>query len=111
MPTLALRPGEEAWAVCFAVPTDAPGLRYVLGRQAVADLFAGFVLTPDAGGLCGITFSKESRQVINGTLAVQWVANADFLAEPYRGSDAYITDSGLMVSMVTTFDGAELKMK
>ncbi len=34
MPTLALRPGEEDWAVCCAVPTDAPGVRYVLGRQA-----------------------------------------------------------------------------
>jgi 4-hydroxybutyryl-CoA dehydratase/vinylacetyl-CoA-Delta-isomerase len=34
MPTLALRPGEEDWAVCFALPTTAPGLRYVLGRQA-----------------------------------------------------------------------------
>ncbi len=33
MPTLALRPGEEDWAVCFALPTDAPGVRYVLGRQ------------------------------------------------------------------------------
>jgi hypothetical protein len=39
------------------------------------------------------------------------VANADFLAEPYRGADAYITDDGLMVSMVSTFDGAELKFK
>jgi len=34
MPTLALRAGEEDWAVCFALPADAPGLRYVLGRQA-----------------------------------------------------------------------------
>jgi 4-hydroxybutyryl-CoA dehydratase/vinylacetyl-CoA-Delta-isomerase len=34
MPTLALRPGEEEWAVCCALPTDAPGVRYVLGRQA-----------------------------------------------------------------------------
>lgn len=34
MPTLALRSGEEDWAVCFALPTDAPGVRYVLGRQA-----------------------------------------------------------------------------
>jgi hypothetical protein len=83
----------------------------VKGRQAVADLFAGFVVPPADGGLCGITFSEESRQVINGTLAVQWVANADFLEEPYRGSDAYITDDGLMVSMVTTFNGADLKMK
>ena len=88
-----------------------PGGTVIKGRQAVADLFAGFVLPPADGGLCGITFSEESRQVINGTLAVQWVANADFLAEPYRGSDAYITDDGLMVAMVSTFNGADLKMK
>jgi 4-hydroxybutyryl-CoA dehydratase/vinylacetyl-CoA-Delta-isomerase len=34
MPTLTMRPGEEAWAVCFAVPTTAPGIRYIYGRQA-----------------------------------------------------------------------------
>jgi hypothetical protein len=33
------------------------------------------------------------------------------LAEPYRGSDAYITKDGFMQAMVTTFDGAALKMK
>jgi hypothetical protein len=93
------------------VEIHLPGGTVVRGRQAVADLFPGFVLTPKDGGLCGITFSEESRKVINGTLAVQWVANADFLAEPYRGSDAYITDDGLMVGMVSTFNGAELKIK
>jgi 4-hydroxybutyryl-CoA dehydratase/vinylacetyl-CoA-Delta-isomerase len=34
MPTLALCSGEEDWAVCFAVPTNQTGVRYVLGRQA-----------------------------------------------------------------------------
>ncbi|MFZ5585322.1 MAG: 4-hydroxyphenylacetate 3-hydroxylase family protein [Thermodesulfobacteriota bacterium] len=34
MPTMALRPGEEAWAICCAVPVDAPGVRYIYGRQA-----------------------------------------------------------------------------
>jgi 4-hydroxybutyryl-CoA dehydratase/vinylacetyl-CoA-Delta-isomerase len=34
MPTLAMRLGEEDWAICFAVPTNAEGIRYVLGRQA-----------------------------------------------------------------------------
>ena len=34
MPTLTMRPGEEAWAVCCAVPTDAEGVRYIYGRQA-----------------------------------------------------------------------------
>jgi ketosteroid isomerase-like protein len=88
-----------------------PGGTVVKGRQAAAETFAGFVKPHASGGLCGITFTEESRLVTNGTLAVQWVANADFLAEPYRGSDAYITDDGLMVSMVSTFDGAELKFK
>ena len=63
------------------------------------------------GGLCGITFTEISRQVTGGTLAVTWEANAAFLAEPYRGSDAYITDDGLMVSMVSTFDGAAAQVQ
>lgn len=33
MPTMTMRPGEEAWAICCAVPTDAKGIRYVYGRQ------------------------------------------------------------------------------
>jgi hypothetical protein len=39
------------------------------------------------------------------------MASAPFLAEPYNGSDAYITKDGLMQAMVTTFDGAALKFK
>lgn len=93
------------------VEIHTPGGSVVRGRQATADLFAKFVLPTKDGGLCGIKFSEESRQIINQTLVVQWVANADFLAEPYRGSDAYVTDDGLMAAMVTTFDGAEMKMK
>ena len=34
MPTMSLRTGEEPWAVCCAVPTNAPGVRYIHGRQA-----------------------------------------------------------------------------
>jgi len=34
MPTMSMRAGEEPWAVCCAVPTDAPGVRYIYGRQA-----------------------------------------------------------------------------
>jgi 4-hydroxybutyryl-CoA dehydratase / vinylacetyl-CoA-Delta-isomerase len=34
MPTIAMRPGEEDWAICFAVPTNTPGIRYIYGRQA-----------------------------------------------------------------------------
>jgi len=33
MPTIAMREGEEAWAICCAVPTDAKGVHYIYGRQ------------------------------------------------------------------------------
>jgi 4-hydroxybutyryl-CoA dehydratase/vinylacetyl-CoA-Delta-isomerase len=33
MPTMTMRPGEEDWAICFAVPTNTPGIRYIYGRQ------------------------------------------------------------------------------
>jgi len=34
MPTLTMRKGEEPWAVCCAVPTDAKGIHYIYGRQS-----------------------------------------------------------------------------
>ena len=34
MPTLSLRPGEEDWAISFAIPTNVPGIRYIYGRQS-----------------------------------------------------------------------------
>ncbi len=34
MPTMSLRQGEEPWAICCAVPTGSPGVRYIYGRQA-----------------------------------------------------------------------------
>ncbi len=95
-------------------PNDAeihlPGGTVVKGRQAIGELFAGFVLDPADGGLCGITFTEESRFEVGNTENVQWVAEADFLAEPYRGSDAYVSDGQYMAAMVSTFDGAELVM-
>ena len=34
MPTISMRPGEEDWAICFAIPTNTEGIRYFYGRQA-----------------------------------------------------------------------------
>ena len=34
MPTINMREGEEDWAICFATPTNAEGIRYIYGRQA-----------------------------------------------------------------------------
>ncbi len=96
-------------------PDDAqinlPNGAIVKGRAAIGDLFAGFCKEPKDGGLIGIHFSAENSVTIGDTLATQWVATAPFLAEPYRGSDAYITKDGYMQAMVTTFDGGALKMK
>lgn len=86
------------------------GGQVVKGRQAIGDLFAGFVLPAAEGGLCGITFTEESRLEVGNTENVQWVAEADFLAEPYRGSDAYVTDGQYMAAMVSTFQGTDLVM-
>jgi hypothetical protein len=74
-------------------------------------MFAGFCKDHKDGGLKGINFKAEDSVAIGGTFATQWEASAPFLAESYKGSDAYITKDGLMQAMVTTFDGAALKMK
>ena len=96
-------------------PDDAqinlPGGAIVAGRKAIGEMFTGFCKDAKDGGLKGITFKVEHSATIGDTFATQWVATADFLAEPYRGSDAYITKNGLMQAMVTTFDGGALKMK
>ncbi|MGZ3588023.1 MAG: hypothetical protein ACXVAE_03065 [Candidatus Limnocylindrales bacterium] len=83
----------------------------VQGRLAAAATFAGFVKPHAAGGLCGGTFTTLSMQIIDETVAVSWEFNAPFLAVPYFGADAYITDDGLMISMVSTFDGTQLQFK
>ena len=83
----------------------------VSGRLAAAATFAGFVKPEADGGLCGGTFTALSMSITGETVAVSWVFNASFLAVPYYGADAYITDDGLMVSMVSTFDGSQLQYK
>jgi hypothetical protein len=90
---------------------NLPDGMVVKGREAAGKLFADFVKPHDQGGLCGITFTPEQTYVVGETLNIQWKAEADFLAEPYKGSDAYETHDGLMVGMVSTFKGTDLKLK
>jgi hypothetical protein len=61
--------------------------------------------------LNGLQFKTLSTFTVEGTLNVIWEANADFLAEPYKGADAYVTKVGFMYAQVTTFDGSKLKFK
>jgi hypothetical protein len=80
------------------------------GRAAIGKLFVGFV-TPRPNGLKGIRFIPQTTVKYGETIVVYWKAEAPFLAEPYYGSDAYITHDGMMGGMVTTFDGSKLKFK
>ena len=88
-----------------------PGGQVVKGREAVGELFRGFFRPVKEGGLCGLKFETEHSFPVGSTINVQWRATGDFLAEPYRGADAYVTRDGLMYAQVTTFDGAQLKKK
>jgi SnoaL-like protein len=88
-----------------------PGGQVVKGREAVGDLFRNFVKPVKDGGLCGLKFTPEHVFVVGDTFNVAWVGNAEFLKEPYRGADAYETKNGMMQAQVTTFDGAQLKLK
>jgi hypothetical protein len=96
-------------------PDDAEihlsGGTIITGRKAIGELFAGFCKPVADGGLMGITFTPEHAFIVGGTVNAQWVATGDMLAEPYKGSDAYVTRDGLMAAMVSTFEGSDLKMK
>lgn len=80
-----------------------PGGVVIRGRQAVADAFAGMVKPFKDGGIFGVTFTAEHEFTVGDTVNVQWKADADFLKEPYRGADAYVTRDGLLVAQVSTF--------
>lgn len=81
------------------------------GREAVGALFEGFCKPVSEGGLKGLQFTTLETFTVEGTLNVIWEADAEFLEEPYKGADAYVTKDGFMYAQVTTFDGSKLKMK
>ncbi len=92
------------------VEIHLPDGQVIKGRQKVGELFTGFC-KPRPDGLKGLNFTTESSFKVGNTLNVMWRAEADFLSEPYKGSDAYVTRDGLMAAQVTTFDGSKLKFK
>jgi len=81
------------------------------GREAVGAMFAQVVKPFSQGGICGLKFTVEHTQKVGDTLNVQWRADAPFLAQPYRGADAYETKGGLMQAQVTTFKRQDVKTK
>lgn len=88
-----------------------PNGTWVEGRAAIGDLFAGFCKPRSEGGFQGAKFIAEKVNTIGNTVSVSWRVEADWLTEPYKGADAYITQDGLMYAQVTTFDPAGMKLK
>ncbi|MEM9710472.1 MAG: nuclear transport factor 2 family protein [Pseudomonadota bacterium] len=91
--------------VLFILPNGV----WVEGRAAIGDVFAGFCTPRADGGFLGATFIAEKVKTIGDTVNVSWRVEADWLAEPYKGADAYVTRDGLMYVQVTTFDPADMK--
>jgi hypothetical protein len=93
--------------VLFILPNGT----WVEGRRAIGDVFEGFCKPRSEGGFKGATFIAEKVKKVGNTVNVSWRVEADWLAEPYKGADAYVTDDGLMYTQVTTFDSADMKFK
>lgn len=91
--------------VLFILPNGV----WVEGRAAIGDVFAGFCTPRSEGGFLGATFISEKVKTVGDTVNVSWRVEADWLAEPYKGGDAYVTRDGLMYVQVTTFDPADMK--
>jgi SnoaL-like domain len=83
----------------------------VKGRQAIGEMFKKALQPPSGGGMCGMRLIPEQTFVIGDTVNVIWRVEAPFLAEPYRGSEAFETRNGLLVLQVTTWDPSAMKMK
>jgi hypothetical protein len=88
-----------------------PGGKVIDGREQTAAVYRVSVKPFKDGGACGLKFEAEKTFKVGDTVNVQWKATADFLAEPYRGADAYVTKDGLMWAQVTTYDHAQIKAK
>ncbi|MFH1383204.1 MAG: 4-hydroxyphenylacetate 3-hydroxylase family protein [Chloroflexota bacterium] len=61
MPTAAMKPGEEDYAVSFSVPVDAPGVLHIFGRQTNDDRKC-------AG--CGIDVGNAEYGIVGGEALV-----------------------------------------
>jgi hypothetical protein len=83
----------------------------IRGRRQVGDAFSGLIKPWKEGGIFGVTFTAEHVFAVGNTINVQWRVDADFLAEPYRGADAYITRDGLLAAQVSTFQRDQFKSR
>ncbi|WP_299966680.1 nuclear transport factor 2 family protein [uncultured Roseobacter sp.] len=88
-----------------------PGGIWLEGRGAIGEVFTNFCRSRSQGGFRGATFIPEKVKTVGDTVSVSWRVEAEWLAEPYKGADAYVTRDGLLYVQVTTFDPAEMQFK
>ncbi|MEX2693132.1 nuclear transport factor 2 family protein [Rhizobium mongolense] len=88
-----------------------PNGTWVEGRAAIGGVFTGFCKERADGGFKGAKFIAEKVKTVGDTVNVSWRVEAPWLAEPYKGGDAYVTHDGLMYTQVTTFNPADMKFK
>lgn len=93
--------------VLFILPNGT----WVEGRNAIGGVFAGFCKPRAEGGFKGAKFIAEKVKTVGDTVNVSWRVEAEWLAAPYKGADAYVTHDGLMYAQVTTFDPSDMKLK
>lgn len=91
--------------VLFILPNGV----WVEGRRSIGDVFAGCCTPREDGGFMGATFIAQKVKTVENTVYVSWQVEADWLAEPYSGADAYATHDGLMYVQAATFDPADMK--
>jgi len=87
-----------------------PGGVVVSGREEVGEAFRGMLGPFGDGGICGVRFTAEHTFTVGNTVNVQWRADADYMTEPYRGADAYVTRDGLLAAQVSTFQREQFKV-
>ncbi len=87
-----------------------PGGRVVKGRRAVGNLMENHCRPRAEGGVQGLEFTVEHQRIVGETVTVQWRAEAEFLAAPYLGADAFITRDGLLYVRMTTFAAEQLPL-
>lgn len=85
------------------------GPTVIRGQEAVDKVFSGFCQPRSEGGLIGLQFTEQKAFIVGNVISVQWVADAPFLKVPYTGSDAYVTCGTKMLTIVSSFDEAELQ--
>ncbi|MEL6219224.1 MAG: nuclear transport factor 2 family protein [Pseudomonadota bacterium] len=88
-----------------------PNGEWIEGRTQIGQLFKAFCQVRQKGGFRGAQFIPEKVKTIGDTVSVSWRVEAPWLAEPYKGADAYVTRDGLLYVQVTTFDPAQMKLK